>query len=282
MFKLVLASLLCIIFVLSVENDKGYGAIARIHDGDITDRNGDITHRQLQDDGDNDDGDDDVDVTDAPDDDSDDDDSGDDVDVTDSPDNDDGDDNDDDGDDVDATDSPDNDDDDDDDGDDTDDDDNDGAANEDGDDSDDDTDGDDDGTDGDDNDDDDDTDGDDDDDDDDDDSDDVNVTDSPDNDADDENSRRSSGNFDDGYRIAQEEAEQEASHLNAAIGTLAGIIGILLIIIAAGAYYIRSNKKGSYHFQHSSVKETTMEQTININQEKEAIPDKETEADATL
>merc|ERR1712156_365638 len=60
------------------------------------------------------------------------------------------------------------------------------------------------------------------------------------------------GNFDDGYTAAQEEADEQAAQLYTAIGILGGIMGILVLTVLGGAYYIYSSKKGA-DFQHQPV-----------------------------
>merc|ERR1712013_153764 len=47
-----------------------------------------------------------------------------------------------------------------------------------------------------------------------------------------------SGNFDDGFVAAQREAAEESESLNAIVSALSGTIGALVLIIAAGAYYV--------------------------------------------
>merc|ERR1719242_976116 len=56
--------------------------------------------------------------------------------------------------------------------------------------------------------------------------------------------RFGSGNFDDGFIAAQQEAEKENSGLYAVIGVLGGVIGIMLLVIAFGGYHLynKSNK----------------------------------------
>merc|ERR1711994_560834 len=49
--------------------------------------------------------------------------------------------------------------------------------------------------------------------------------------------RFGSGNYDDGFIAAQKEAEKENSGLYAVIGVLGGVIGIMLLMVAFGAYY---------------------------------------------
>merc|ERR1712173_150931 len=64
--------------------------------------------------------------------------------------------------------------------------------------------------------------------------------------------RFGSGNFDDGFIAAQQEAEKENAVLYAVIGVLGGVVGIMLIVIALGGYYLYSNgNKG--HAQISDV-----------------------------
>merc|ERR1712129_531201 len=56
--------------------------------------------------------------------------------------------------------------------------------------------------------------------------------------------RFGSGNFDDGFIAAQEEADQQTSGLYAVIGVLGGVVGIMLIVIVFGGYYLynKTNK----------------------------------------
>merc|ERR1712241_1056509 len=55
--------------------------------------------------------------------------------------------------------------------------------------------------------------------------------------------RFGSGNFDDGFIAAQQEADKDKSGLYAVIGVLGGVIGIMMIAIAFGAYYTQNNNK---------------------------------------
>merc|ERR1712129_100357 len=56
--------------------------------------------------------------------------------------------------------------------------------------------------------------------------------------------RFGSGNFDDGFIAAKEEANQQTSGLYAVIGVLGGVVGIMLIVIVFGGYYLynKTNK----------------------------------------
>merc|ERR1712113_931196 len=60
--------------------------------------------------------------------------------------------------------------------------------------------------------------------------------------------RYGSGNFDDGYIAAKDQAAKESSELTTLIGILGGIIGALILIIAGGGYYfyrqMNFNNKG--------------------------------------
>jgi len=60
--------------------------------------------------------------------------------------------------------------------------------------------------------------------------------------------RFGSGNFDDGFIAAQQEADKDKSGLYAVIGVLGGVIGIMMIAIAFGAYYLY-NKSNKGHAQ---------------------------------
>merc|ERR1711971_35101 len=64
------------------------------------------------------------------------------------------------------------------------------------------------------------------------------------------------GGFDSGYNAATETAAAEKENLNVIIGVLGGIIAVLVIVVAAGAYFVYSkhtNNKGQTHFGHDSL-----------------------------
>merc|ERR1719195_2531011 len=60
--------------------------------------------------------------------------------------------------------------------------------------------------------------------------------------------QRGRGNFDDGYTMAQQELDEQASELYTVIGILGGLVGLLMLTVIGGGYYIYSNKKQfEYH-----------------------------------
>jgi len=63
---------------------------------------------------------------------------------------------------------------------------------------------------------------------------------------------RGKGNFDDGYTAAQAQADEQAAQLYTAIGILGGIMGILILTVLGGGYYIYSSKKDS-EYKHTPV-----------------------------
>jgi len=63
---------------------------------------------------------------------------------------------------------------------------------------------------------------------------------------------RGRGNFDDGYTAAQQEADEQAAQLYTAIGILGGIMGLLVLTVIGGAYYIYSSRKVA-DFKHTPV-----------------------------
>merc|ERR1712244_85040 len=72
--------------------------------------------------------------------------------------------------------------------------------------------------------------------------------------------RFGAGNFDDGFIAAQEEAEKESSGLYAVIGVLGGVVGIMLIVIAVGGYYLyNKTNKG-----HAPISDAEMGQTVSV------------------
>merc|ERR1712154_207286 len=85
--------------------------------------------------------------------------------------------------------------------------------------------------------------------------------------------RFGSGNFDDGFIAAQEEAEKESSGLYAVIGVLGGVVGIMFIVIAFGGYWIYNNKGKNGHGQVAGTEMTdvSMGQTINIDDDDQAL-----------
>merc|ERR1712129_674874 len=62
------------------------------------------------------------------------------------------------------------------------------------------------------------------------------------------------GGFDSGYNAATATAEAEKEDLNVIIGVLGGIIAVLVIVVAAGGYFVYStqNQKRT-HFGHDSL-----------------------------
>lgn len=57
--------------------------------------------------------------------------------------------------------------------------------------------------------------------------------------------RHGSGNFDDGYNTAKQQAVVESNQLTTLIGVLGGIIGALVLIISGGGYYFYKTKGNS-------------------------------------
>eukprot|EP00483_Globobulimina_turgida_P000022 UN00022 len=53
------------------------------------------------------------------------------------------------------------------------------------------------------------------------------------------------GNFDDGYTAAQQQAVEDAAQLNKIVAVLGALIGLLILIIAGGAYYIYAKQPKS-------------------------------------
>merc|ERR1711994_996075 len=63
---------------------------------------------------------------------------------------------------------------------------------------------------------------------------------------------RGKGSFDDGYTAAQAQADEQAAQLYTAIGILGGIMGLLILTVLGGGYYIYSSKK-DIEYQHTPV-----------------------------
>merc|ERR1712204_153095 len=62
------------------------------------------------------------------------------------------------------------------------------------------------------------------------------------------------GGFDTGYNAAQDTAEAEKEDLNVIIGVLGGIIAVLVIVVAAGGYFVYSKQNNKQtHFGHDSL-----------------------------
>jgi len=51
------------------------------------------------------------------------------------------------------------------------------------------------------------------------------------------------GNFDEGYTSAKQEADAETSSLNLIVGIMGAVIGVLVLGIAGGAYFVYQNQK---------------------------------------
>merc|ERR1712062_125459 len=52
------------------------------------------------------------------------------------------------------------------------------------------------------------------------------------------------GNFDEGYNSAQQEAEKAKSSLNLIVGVMGAVIGVLVLCIAGGAYFVYNQGHG--------------------------------------
>merc|ERR1712129_541011 len=78
--------------------------------------------------------------------------------------------------------------------------------------------------------------------------------------------RFGAGNFDDGFIAAQEDADKQSSGLYAIIGVLGGVVGIMLICIAVGGYYLYSQRNKSHApVVSTELTEVANGQTINID-----------------
>ena len=89
------------------------------------------------------------------------------------------------------------------------------------------------------------------------------------------------GNYDDGYTAAQNEAKATNDELLTVVGVLGGIIAALIIIIAAGAYFLwrRMKDKNNDRNVHNAVEMVddhendhdaqTYGQTINVHDDEE-------------
>jgi len=53
------------------------------------------------------------------------------------------------------------------------------------------------------------------------------------------------GNFDEGYTAAQSTANEQTQQLNTIVGVLGGIVGLLMIVAVAGAYYFYLNQEAT-------------------------------------
>merc|ERR1711994_439842 len=51
------------------------------------------------------------------------------------------------------------------------------------------------------------------------------------------------GNFDEGYTSAQQEAAKDRSALNLVVGIMGAVIGVLVLGIACGGYFVYQNQK---------------------------------------
>merc|ERR1712087_803786 len=51
------------------------------------------------------------------------------------------------------------------------------------------------------------------------------------------------GNFDEGYTSAKQDAEATQSSLNLIVGVMGAVIGVLVLTIAGGAYFVHQNQK---------------------------------------
>merc|ERR1711971_467871 len=85
--------------------------------------------------------------------------------------------------------------------------------------------------------------------------------------------RFGSGNFDDGFIAAQQEAEKDQSGLYAVIGVLGGVVGIMFIVIAFGGYWVYNNSSKNGHGQVAGAEMTdvSMGRTINIDDDDQAL-----------
>jgi len=89
-----------------------------------------------------------------------------------------------------------------------------------------------------------------------------------------EEGRFGAGNFDDGFIAAQEEAEKESSGLYAVIGVLGGVVGIMMIVMAFGGYYVwNMSKNGHSKVATIEMADASMGQTINIENDQTNLMD---------
>merc|ERR1711933_105873 len=86
--------------------------------------------------------------------------------------------------------------------------------------------------------------------------------------------RFGAGNFDDGFIAAQEEAQKDQSGLYAVIGVLGGVIGIMMIVMAFGGYYVYNlSKNGHSKVATIEMADGSMGQTINIDNDQTNLMD---------
>merc|ERR1719244_173454 len=67
------------------------------------------------------------------------------------------------------------------------------------------------------------------------------------------------GNFDQGYSAAQSTADQQTQQLNTIVGVLGGIVGLLVILAAAGGYYFYAKSKEATAPGHQTSEVMSME-----------------------
>merc|ERR1712242_191053 len=78
------------------------------------------------------------------------------------------------------------------------------------------------------------------------------------------------GNFDDGYNAAQAQTQQETQQLNTVVGVMGGLIAVLVLVIAGGAYWTYSQKNKGRHSMEDS--EEHYRQNMRLDTAEDAEP----------
>lgn len=74
-----------------------------------------------------------------------------------------------------------------------------------------------------------------------------------------------SGNFDEGYKAAQQSTEGETDSLNAVVGVLGAFVAVLALTVGGGAYWAWRRNQKQTQYRHESIAMETMQEAGGAN-----------------
>jgi len=74
-----------------------------------------------------------------------------------------------------------------------------------------------------------------------------------------------SGNFDEGYRAAQQSTEGETESLNAVVGVLGAFVAVLALTVGGGGYWMYRRNQKETQYRHESIAMETMHEAGGAN-----------------